>query len=114
MSSSLAPASLCDVLLDAAITADADTLWLHPRTTGDDRYEVSIEKQGKEIAASTLDGAMGAAVVARLALLAEVDLVSRRPASGRCVVRLPKSSAEIVVTTRPGRSPVKRPGAHGT
>lgn len=101
----LTPATVCDVVLDAAITADADSLWLQPRAGHEDRYELSIERGGKAIATSNLDGALGAAMVARLALLAEIDLVSRRPASGSCVVRLPKSSAEIVVTMRPGRSP---------
>ncbi|KAB2904961.1 MAG: serine/threonine protein kinase [Kofleriaceae bacterium] len=105
MDASLTPATVCDVLLDAAITADADSLWLEPRAGAEDRYELSIERQGRALATSTLDGAMGAAVVARLALLADIDLVSRRPASGSCVVRLPKTSAEIIVTTRPGRSP---------
>lgn len=105
MDAALSPATVCDVLLDAAITADADALWLQPRAGTEDRYDLSIERQGRAIAATTLEGAMGAAVVARLALIADIDLVSRRPASGSCVVRLPKASAEIVVTTRPGRSP---------
>jgi serine/threonine protein kinase len=101
----LTPATVCDVLLDAAITADADSLWLQPRVGAEDKYDVSIERQGKVIAKTAFDGAVGAAVVARLALLAEIDLVARRAASGSCVVRLPKTTAEIVVTTRPGRSP---------
>lgn len=101
----LTPATVCDVLLDAAITADADSLWLQPCAGAEDRYDVSFERHGKAIATTAFDGALGAAVVARLALLAEIDLVARRPASGSCVVRLPKASAEIVVTMRPGRSP---------
>lgn len=101
----LTPATVCDVLLDAAITADADSLWLQPRAGAEDKYDVSIEKQGRSIATTAFDGALGAAVVARLALLADIDLVARRAASGSCVVRLPASTAEIVVTTRPGRSP---------
>ena len=105
MNSSLTPATVCDVLLDAAICADADSLWLQPRAGAEDRYDLSIERQGRAIATSSLEGAMGAAVVARLALLADIDLVARRPASGSCVVRLPRTSAEIVVTMRPGRSP---------
>ena len=105
MDASLTPATVCDVLLDAAITADADSLWLEHRAGAEDRYDLSIERQGRALATSSLDGALGAAVVARLALLADIDLVSRRPASGSCVVRLPRTSAEIVVTTRPGRSP---------
>lgn len=105
MNAALTPATVCDVLLDAAISADADAMWLQPRAGAEDRYDLSIERQGHAIATTTLEGSMGAAVVARLALLADIDLVSRRAASGSCVVRLPKASAEIVVTTRPGRSP---------
>ncbi len=103
--SALSPATVCDVLLDAAIAADADTLWLEPRQAHEDRYDLSIERQGQTIAMTAFDGALGAAVVARLALLAEIDLVARRPTTGRCVVRGPRNTAEIVVTTRPGRSP---------
>ncbi len=101
----LSPVVVCDALLDAAIGAGADTLWLEPRRPPEDRYELSIEREGRTLAMTALDGALGAAVVARLAILAELDLVARRPTTGRCVVRRPTSSAEIVVTMRPGRSP---------
>jgi eukaryotic-like serine/threonine-protein kinase len=98
------PATMCDIVLDAAISSDADTIWFEPQLPQEDRYDVSIERQGRVIAAVSLDGALGAAVIARLAMLAEVDLIARRGATGRCTVRGPSSSAEIVVTTRPGRT----------
>ncbi len=98
------PAVACDVILDAAITADADTLWIEPRGAGDDRYAVTMERQGRVIATSILDGQLGAAVVARLAFLTEIDLLSRRAAAGRTVVRGPTASAEVVATIRPGRA----------
>jgi len=99
-----APATVCDIVIDAAMAADADTIWFEPRLPAEDRYDVSIERQGRLIASASFDGALGAALVARLAMLAEVDLVARRGATGRCTVRGPNASAELVVTTRPGRT----------
>ncbi len=99
-----APATVCDVLLDAAMTADADTIWFEPRLPAEDTYDVSIERIGRTVAAVSLPGAIGAAVVARLAMLAELDLVARRARTGSCIVRSPAMTAEIVVTTRPGRT----------
>lgn len=98
------PAVVCDVILDAAISADADTLWIEPRGAADDRYTVTVERQGRVIATSLLDAGLGAAVVARLAFLTEIDLMARRAAAGRTVVRGPTASAEVVATIRPGRS----------
>ncbi len=103
--STLPPSTVCDVLLDAAISSDVDMIWLEPRlTTAEDRYDVSMERRGRVIATTSLDGSLGAAVVARLAMIAEIDLVGRRIATGRAEVRSPTASAEIVVTTRPGRA----------
>lgn len=98
------PAVACDVMLDAAITADADTLWIEPRAPGDERYTVSVERQGRVIATSILDAQLGPAVVARLAFLTEIDLMARRASAGRTVVRGPTASAEVVCTIRPGRA----------
>ena len=98
------PAVVCDVILDAAICADADTLWIEPRAPGDERYTVSVERQGRIIATSTLDAHLGPAVVARLAFLTEIDLMARRAVAGRTVVRGPTASAEVVATIRPGRA----------
>ncbi len=92
------------MILDAAITADADTLWIEPRGPSDERYAVTVERQGRVIATSLLDAQLGAAVVARLAFLTEIDLMARRAAAGRTVVRGPTASAEVVATIRPGRS----------
>ena len=100
----LSPAVACDVILDAAICADADTLWIEPRAPGDERYTVSVERQGRIIATSTLDAHLGPAVVARLAFLTEIDLMARRAVAGRTVVRGPNASAEVVATIRPGRA----------
>src|SRR5690349_16607280 len=83
------PAVACDVILDAAISADADTLWIEPRAPGDERYTVSVERQGRIIATSILDSHLGPAVVARLAFLTEIDLMARRAVAGRTVVRGP-------------------------
>jgi Protein kinase domain len=104
LDASPSPAVACDVILDAAISADADTLWIEPRGPSDERYVVTVERQGRAIATSLLDAQLGAAVVARLAFLTEIDLMARRAAAGRTVVRGPTASAEVVATIRPGRS----------
>ena len=64
------PAVACDVILDAAISADADTLWIEPRGATDDRYTVTVERQGRVIATSMLDAGLGA--VARTAAIAAI------------------------------------------
>ena len=97
------PTVLADLILDAAMAADADTIWFEPQLPREDRYDVSVERQGRVVAAIALDGALGAAVIARLAMITELDLVARRGGTGRATVRGPASTAEIVVTTRPGR-----------
>jgi serine/threonine protein kinase len=102
--SSPSPAVACDVILDAAISADADTLWIEPRAPGDERYTVSVERQGRIIATSILDAHLGPAVIARLAFLSEIDLLARRAVAGRTVVRGPTAAAEVVATIRPGRA----------
>lgn len=98
------PVVACDVILDAAISADADTLWIEPRGGGDERYTVAVERQGRIIATSLLDAHLGPAVVARLAFLTEIDLLARRAVAGRTVVRGPAGTVEIVATIRPGRA----------
>lgn len=99
------PAAVCDVIVDAAIAAGADAIWLEPSTPAADRYDVSIERGGSVLAAASYDGGFGAALVARLALLAEIDLVARRVTSGRVDVRGPAARVELLVTLRPGRAP---------
>lgn len=98
------PIAVCDVLLDVALTAGVDMIWLEPHAEADDRYDISLERDGRVVAATSLDGGLGAAVVARLALIADIDLVGGDVATGRCAIRGPSASAEILVTTRSGRA----------
>jgi hypothetical protein len=113
------PDAVCDFVLDAAMAAEADTIWLEPRLPREDRYDITVEHAGRVIACATLDGTLGAAVIARLALLADVDPIARRVTTGRCTVRGPRDSADLVVTSRPGRTPraevsLRKRGSRGT
>src|SRR5262249_40580336 len=53
---------------------------------------------------STLDAQLATAAIARLALLAEIDLVSRRMQTGTIELRSRRGAAGAVVTLRPGAS----------
>ena len=98
------PATLCDLVLGAAIAADADVVWIEPAREGAaGRYTVDIERHGRVIASGTLDNGMGAAVIARLAFITNVDLLSGSTATGAARVRGPDASASITSTIRPGR-----------
>ena len=101
-----APATICDLILGAAIAADADVVWVEPsRLPGSPpgRYAVEIERQGRIIAASYLDAGLGPAVIARLAFITNVDLLAGAVATGAARVRGPDASASIASTIRPGR-----------
>ncbi len=102
--SRLDPLQVCDLLLDAALGNEIDTIWFEPRAPSEEHYDVALERQGVVMAVGTLDANLGAAVIARLAMLADIDLMLRRPSTGRTFVRSASNAAEIVVTVRPGRS----------
>ncbi len=95
------PIDLVDALLEAAVTAGADVLWLEPVPMAEHRYVVSIEQQGRTIATATLDAVIATAAIARFAILCELDLITRRAQSGCTTFRCGATSAEAVVTIRP-------------
>ncbi len=97
------PVRVCDVLLDAAMAADADVIWFEPRLPAEDRYDISIEHQGRVIAATSLDGGFGAAVVARLALLAGPPTLTAAWPAGRPQPRHPVISRTAHPLLKPGR-----------
>lgn len=99
------PANVCDLILGAAIAADADVVWIEP-TRGQgatDRYTIDIERQGRIIASGGLDSGLGAALIARLAFITNVDLLAGSVTTGAARVRGPDASASITSTIRPGR-----------
>jgi serine/threonine protein kinase len=95
------PHRVADLALAAAVRARADAVYIEPQVRGDD-YIMMLERGTNVIAAQPLDGALGSAVVARLAFIAGLDLAASHASSGVVKVRLGGETADVVVTLRPG------------
>lgn len=99
------PAAVCDFVLGAAIAADADVVWIEPSRDGPGGgYAIDIERHGRLIASGTLDARLGAAVIARLAFITNIDLMAGTPSTGAARVRGPDAIATLSSTIRPGRA----------
>ena len=101
MESQADPRRVADVALASAVRSHADAVYIEPQARGDD-YIMMIERGTNVIAAQPLDGALGSAVVARLAFIADLDLVAPHASSGVVKVRLGGEVVDVVVTLRPG------------
>jgi serine/threonine protein kinase len=95
------PRRITDVVLAAAVRAQADALFLDPAER-DDGYALTLERASQAIATQPLDASTGAAVIARLAFLADLDLSTPIAASAVVPVRSGNREAEAVITVRPG------------
>jgi serine/threonine protein kinase len=93
---------VADVILDAAQVARVDQIWLEPAPLAEDRYLLTLEQQGSVLASTTLEGGLAVAVVARLALLAELDLALDRVQTGTVAIAGPGGQHTCVITVRPG------------
>jgi len=99
------PVAVCDFLLGTALAADADVVWIEPsRGSGGDSYRVDVERGGRLLATGTLEPRIAAAVIARLAFITNVDLLSSSAVTGATRVRGPDASATVSSTIRPGRA----------
>jgi serine/threonine protein kinase len=98
------PRRVADLTLAAAIRAHADAVYIEPMAMADDTYVITLERASQVLTTVPLDAQLGAAVIARLAFLADVDLSAAHAASGVLPVRSGTREAEIVVTVRPGTS----------
>ena len=96
----IAPVAAVDALLDSAITARADFVWLEP--LADTHYVISVERDGRVITTATVEAQFATAVIARLAFVCGVDLTSPHAATGSTRVRARDSERELVFTLRPG------------
>ena len=89
---------VADYLLEQILTQSAVCAWLEPRAEG--THEVAIEQRGGAIGTFKLTEGMGDAVLARLALLCDIDLLSGGTSAGTARVRQGDRAGEVVVTTR--------------
>ncbi|HEY1817945.1 MAG TPA: serine/threonine-protein kinase [Kofleriaceae bacterium] len=93
---------LADALLHAALRAEADRVWIEPLALGDAVYTIAIERKGKVLATTTLDAVLAQAMLARLAVIGDVDPTSTGSSTGSTRIRKGDSACELVVMLRPG------------
>ncbi|HEX7703097.1 MAG TPA: serine/threonine-protein kinase [Kofleriaceae bacterium] len=96
---------LADAILHAALGADADRVWIDPVPLAEACYMVSVERRAKVISTATLDEETARGVIARFAMIAEVDMTSPKPSTGAAKVRRGDQAYEVVVMVRPGAQP---------
>ncbi|HTJ45768.1 MAG TPA: serine/threonine-protein kinase [Kofleriaceae bacterium] len=106
----LAPETRCtavdvaDALLDAAQQAQAEAMWIEPAPLAEERHIITLERDGRVLATTTIDGQLAAAVIARLALLAGLDLIAGRSQTGTLAISGRGGVNEAVITLRTGAS----------
>lgn len=95
------PIRLAEVVLGAAIRCGADSVYLEPGDL-EDTYFVSFERAGEVIVSFPVEALSGAATIARLAYIADLDLAAASPSSAVVKVRSGSRDADVVITIRPG------------
>jgi serine/threonine protein kinase len=95
----LDPKRLADVVLAAAVRSQTETVYLEP--TNDEMYTFSFERGGQTITTVQIDSLSGAATVARLAYIANLDLAATSATSAMTKIRSGDREADVVITLRP-------------
>src|SRR5690349_11480854 len=96
------PIKLADLVLGAAIRCSADAVYIEPDEQSDDVYFVTFERAREVIVSFPVAASSGAATVARLAYIAELDLAASGPTSAVVPVSSGNRDADVVITIRPG------------
>ena len=96
------PRRLAEIVLAAAVRASADAVFLEPSAQHEDAYTFTFERGQQVLASVNVDALAGAATIARLAYLAELDLSANHATSGVVPVRSGDRQADVVITVRPG------------
>jgi serine/threonine-protein kinase len=89
---------IADFLLELILRQAATCVWLEPKEDG--KHAVALEQRTGTLGGFTLEEGMGDAVLARLALLCDIDLLSGGTSAGTARVRQGDRSNEVVVTIR--------------
>ncbi|HEY6035034.1 MAG TPA: serine/threonine-protein kinase [Kofleriaceae bacterium] len=97
----LDPKRLADVVLAAAVRSQTDTVYLEP--ANEETYTFSFERGGQTITTVQVEALSGAATVARLAYIANLDLAATSATSAVTKVRSGDREADVVITLRPTR-----------
>jgi serine/threonine protein kinase len=89
------PCLVADLILGSV----RDAAFIEPRDAG---YTIRIEHGGKVVTSPPIDARLGRAVIARLAMIADLDLSNPRTASAVVPVRRGAIERDVVVTLRHG------------
>jgi serine/threonine protein kinase len=98
------PRRVADLTLAAAVRAQAEAVYIEPMAMADDAYVITLERSSQVLSTTAVDAQLGAAVIARLAFLADIDLSAAHASSAVLPVRSGPREAEVVITVRPGMS----------
>ncbi len=93
------PKRLADLVLAAAVRSQAETVYLEPTT--DETYTFSFERNKQVITTVTVEALVGAAAIARLAYIANLDLAAASSSSAVTKVRSGDRDADVIITIRP-------------
>src|SRR5688572_13754612 len=88
------PRRVADVALAAAVRAHADAVYIEP-SQDSETYALTIERGAIVLASVPLEAQLGAAVIARLAFIADLDLAAAHASSGVVPVRSGNKEAEV-------------------
>lgn len=96
------PRRLADVVLASAVRASADAVYIEPVPQNDDAYVLTFERGQQVLSTLSVEALTGAATIARLAFIADLDLAAPAASSAVVSVRSGDREADVVVTVRPG------------
>ena len=92
------PIVVADVVLDAALAADAEAVRIEPAGDG---YAIAVARSGELIATSVIGDELGRGVIARLGFVCNIE----GGATGRTRVRSASAQRDVVLTIQPGDHP---------
>src|SRR3954471_493919 len=92
------PIKLADLILGAAIRCGADAVYLEPGERPEETYFVTFERAREVLVSFPVDALCGAATIARLAYVAELDLAASGPSSAVVPVKSGSREADVVIT----------------
>jgi tRNA A-37 threonylcarbamoyl transferase component Bud32 len=96
------PIQLAEIALGAAIRCSADAVYIEPSDQPEETYFLTFERAREVIVSLPVEALSGAATIARLAYLANLDLAASAPSSAVVKVRSGAREADVVITVRPG------------
>jgi len=96
------PRRLADVVLASAVRASADAVYIEPAPDNEDAYVLTFERGSQVLSTINVEALTGAATIARLAFIADLDLAATAAQSSVVPVKSGDRDADVVVTVRPG------------